>query len=179
MGDVELLDEHEQPVRFGPAKVLLGVAVLATFGIWAYAFSGLADRPVPDRLTGEAFPVAAESRCAVALAELDTLEPAHLASDHVDRSQTIVEANAVLAGMVADLEDLVTGDGRDRQILGDWLDDWETYLGNRADYADRLATDAGARFYQSDVANEFLDRRITRLADTNRMPSCGVPGDVG
>lgn len=179
MGDVELLDEHEQPVRFGPAKVLLGVVVLATFGIWAYAYSGMADRPAPDSLAGDAFPAAAEARCAVALADVNALEPAHLASDNVDRSQTIVEANAVLGSMVADLRGLVTGDERDRQIVGDWLDDWETYLGDRADYANRLAADPGARFYQSDVANEFLDRRITRLADTNRMPSCGVPGDVG
>ena len=176
---MELLDDQERPIRVTPGRLLLGLLVLATFGIWAYAYSGFADRPPPDLLDDPSFAAAAQPRCAVARAELAQLEPAHLASDRLDRARTIDEANQILTAMVSDLRTMVTGTDRDRQIISTWLGDWETYLGDRADYADRLVVDEGARFYQSDVADEFLDRRLTRLADTNAMPSCGAPGDVG
>lgn len=176
---MELLDDQERPIRITPGRLLLGLLVLATFGIWAYAYSSLADRPPPDLLDDPSFAADAEPRCAVARAELARLEPAYLASDRFDRLGTIDEANQILTAMVSDLETMVTGTGRDRQIIAAWLADWETYLGDRADYADRLGEEEGARFYQSDVADEFLDRRLTRLADTNAMPSCGAPGDVG
>jgi hypothetical protein len=179
MGPVELVDEKERPLRLTPGRLLLGAIVLASFGVWVYAFSGLAHRPTPDRLDDDTFAARAEPRCAVALGELGSLEPAWAATDNVDRSLTIVEANGILTAMVADLRPLVTGSERDRQILDAWLTDWETWLRDRADYAIRLADDAGARFYQSDVANELLDRRLTRLAEINGMPSCAAPGDVG
>lgn len=176
---MDVLDDQERPLRWTFGRVLLAVVVLATFGIWIYAYSGLADRPPPDRLDDPTFAAAAEPRCAAARAEVDQLEPAYEASDHLDRVRTIERANAILTAMVADLEAMVTGTDRDRQIVGDWLDDWNTYLDDRRDFAQRLGADPNARFYQSDVANEFLDRRLTRLATTNDMPSCGASGDVG
>jgi hypothetical protein len=176
---MELLDHQQRPVRLTPGRLALAVVVVASFGVWAYALSGLAYRPLPDLLDDPAFAAAAEPRCAAARAELATLEPAYLAADHRTRAATVRQANAILGSMVADLRAMVGGSDRDRQILGAWLDDWETFLADRAWYADRLWDDPMARFYQSDVANELLDRRITRLARTNDMPSCGDPGDVG
>jgi hypothetical protein len=51
---------------------------------------------------------------------------------------------------------------------------------DRYDYATRIAGDPSAQFLITDTgAGERLDRRITRVADTNAMPSCAAPGDVG
>lgn len=176
---MEILDDQERPVRVTTGRVLLAILVIASFGIWVYAYSGAADRPPPDLFDDEAVAAEAEPRCALARDELAQLEPAYLASDHLDRAATIDDANAILSAMVADLRRLEPAGERDRQILDGWLGDWETYLANRDDFAHRLREDPTARFYQSDVANEMLDRRLTRLAETNRMPSCGNPGDVG
>lgn len=167
-------------MRLTPGRVLLGLVVLASFGVWGYAYSGAADRPPPDLLDDPAIAAAAEPRCAAAREQLSQLEPAYQAADNLDRAATIDDANAILATMVADLRQLEPAGERDQQIFGDWLGDWETYLGDRADYAHRLREDPTARFYQTDVAqNEMLDRRLTRMAETNAMPSCGNPGDVG
>jgi hypothetical protein len=177
---VEVLDEHERPLRLTPTRVLVGLVVLASFGLWAYAYSGRADRPPPDLLDDPVFAQVAEPRCAEARRQLAQLEPAYEAADNVDRARTVDQANAILSSMVADLRSQVSGTDRDRQILGDWLQDWETFLGNRVDYAQRLRQDREARFYQSDVVSgEMLDRRLSRMADTNDMSSCGNPGDVG
>jgi hypothetical protein len=176
---VEILDDQERPIRITPGRVLLGIVVLASFGIWAYAYSGAADRPPPDLFDDPTVAAAAEPRCALARDQLAQLEPAYLAADNVARADTIDQSNGILTAMVADLRQLDPAGDRDRQILDGWLTDWETYLGDRDDYARRLRQDPGARFYQSDVANEMLDRRLSRLADTNQMPSCGNPGDVG
>lgn len=179
-GRVELLDQDARPIRITVGKVLLAVIVIASFGIWVYAYSGKADRPPPDLLDDPAFAAAAEPICAAALERIQALEPAYQASDNVDRARTVIESNAIVGTMLADLRELPTGGERDGQIVDAWLTDWETFLGNRIDYANRLMDDPTARFYQSDVVpNEMLDARITRLADTNRMYSCANPGDVG
>jgi hypothetical protein len=176
---VEILDADQRPIRLTAPRLLLGIIVVASFGVWAYAYSGLADRPTPDLLDDPGFAAAAEARCTEARDGLDRLTPAYLATDHIDRAATVTEANRLLRSMVADLRAVPTGSVRDRQIVDAWLTDWEIYLGDREDYAVRLAADPMARFYQSDVANEHLDRRLTRLATTNQMASCGAPGDVG
>ena len=178
-GAVELLDAEQRPLRASAGRIALALVVVASFGIWAYAYSGRADRPAPDLLDDPGFAAAAEPVCAAARAKLDRLEPAPLATDHVDRAATIDEANLVLADMLQELRAQTPATDRDRQIVGDWLTDWETYLEDRRSFASRLSRDPDARFYQSDVANEPLDRRLSRLADTNRMSSCGAPGDVG
>lgn len=176
---MELLDAEQRPLRATAGRIALALVVAASFGIWAYAYSGRADRPAPDLLDDPGFAAAAEPVCAAARAQLGRLEPAPLATDHLDRAATIDQANRILGGMLSELRALSPTTERDRQIVGAWLTDWETYLEDRRSFADRLAADPDARFYQSDVANELLDRRLTRFADTNQMSSCGNPGDVG
>jgi len=158
---------------------LVGV-VAASFGIWVYAFSGLAGRDAPDLLDDPAFAVAAERRCAAALADISALPGAAEAIDGPDRAGQIEVSTERLDAMLGELDGLVGGSDRDVEITTGWLADWRVLLRDRYDYANRIAEDPSAQFLITNTgAAERLDRRITRVADTNSMPSCAAPDDVG
>lgn len=155
----------------------LAAIILVSFAPWIYRWSGLADRPFPDTLDEPAFAIAAEPICASVVNDLPN---ALRAQDHLDRAVQLREGTAQLQAMVDVLGSEVTGTERDVRITELWLDDWEIYLGDRLGYADRLEQDELAVFYLTQLdGKERLERRISRFATTNRIPSCGTPGDVG
>ena len=159
--------------------LLGGIAVLGSFSVWGYAYSGQADRPTPDLLDEPAFAIAAGPICDAAMIEFESMPRALEASDNVERAAQIRDSNVLFTTMIADLEAVSTGTARDVQIIGDWLGDWRTYVGHRADYADRFELDETERFYVSRVGVERLEKRIPRFADTNEIYSCGPPNDIG
>ena len=161
-------------------KLIVGVVVLASFAIWVYAFSGAARRDAPDLLDDPAFASRAEEICAIAVADVAELPGALSAVDGPDRGRQIVAATERFETMLDELDPLVGGSDRDIEIAGGWLADWRVLIQDRYRYADKISADTGAQFYVTDVGvSERLDRRITRLARTNSMLSCGAPGDVG
>jgi hypothetical protein len=160
--------------------VAIWTVVAASFGVWIYAFSGLARSDPPDLLDDEAFAPAAEERCAAALDDLAELPGALDAIDGGDRADQVRSANARLEQMLDELDGLVGGTARDVEITSGWLADWRVLIDDRYGYAERIEGDPSAQFLITDTGvSERLDRRITRVADTNDMPSCAAPGDVG
>ena len=161
-------------------RALVAGIVVASFAIWVYAFSGLADRDAPDLLDDPSFATSAEAVCAATAADLAELPNALDAVDGPDRADQLRRSTALLEQMIVDLDDLVAGSARDVQIADAWLDDWRVLLGDRYRYADAIEVDDNAQFLVTDTGvGERLDRRITRLANTNSMPSCIAPTDVG
>lgn len=154
--------------------------ILSSFAIWIYAFSGAADRPGPDLLDDPAFALRAEGICATAVADVAEMPGALDAVDGPDRGRQIVAATVRFETMVDELDPLVGGSDRDIEITSGWLADWRVLIQDRYRYSDAISADIGAQFLVTDVGvSERLDRRLTRLANTNLMPSCGAPGDVG
>lgn len=154
--------------------------VLGSFAIWIYAFSGAAERDTPDLLDDPTFSLAAEERCAAALADLDELPNALDAVDGPDRANQIRVSTARLEELLDELDELVGGSARDVEISTGWLSDWRVMIEDRYRYADAIEADPNAQFYVTDVGvSERLDKRLTRLANTNSMPSCVAPTDVG
>jgi len=172
-----------RPGRGGPwsiGKVLAAVVIVGSFGIWIYAFSGAARRDAPDLFDDPAFALAAEARCAAAVADLEELPNALEATDGADRADQIRTSTARLETMLDELDAVVGGTARDVEIASGWLADWRVLVADRYRYAEAIAADPNAQFLVTDVGvSERLDRRITRLANTNAMPSCVAPGDVG
>lgn len=161
---------------------LVAIVVIGSFGVWGYRYSGYADRPPPDLLEDPSFGTYAEGVCSQAMLEVDAVPNALVATDEVDRAGQIRQATDFLSVMVTSLEAAPATERtpRDEEIISGWLHDWRTYVNDRYAYADALEQDPMARFLLSaDDLTERPDRRITRLADTNGMPSCGTPGDVG
>ncbi len=166
-----------------PPRVTLGrVAAVATLLamalFWIYAFSPLADRDHPDRLDVSTFPVAAEQVCAAALAALDEVPPATEAVDPPDRASQLDQSGAILAAMVAELRAIDPEDPEAARIVSLWLDDWETYLGDRARYADRLRAGEDTAFVVTEKNGDQITEPIDLFASVNDMPSCATPLDV-
>lgn len=164
------------------AKVIriVGVSTLiASFGVWVYAFSGAADRDPPDLLDDQAWSESAETICGQALTDVAAMPGALDASGPEDRSIQLRDSTARFAEMVGALTQLETSTSRDTQITTDWLADWGVLLESRLRYADAILDDPAAPFTITDTGvSERLDKRITRFANTNRMPSCITPTDV-
>ncbi len=166
-----------------PARVTFGrvAAVVALLGMalfWIYAFSPLADRDNPDRLDVRTFPLAAEQVCAAAIAALEQVPPASEAIDPPDRAGQLDQSGAILATMVAELRTIDPEDPEAARIVSLWLDDWETYLGDRARYADRLRAGEDVAFVVTEKGGNQITEPIDVFADINDMPSCATPLDV-
>ncbi len=185
------------PARRWILRIIVGGAVLASFGIWAYAYSGAADRPPPDELdstrarldaeaAGESYEelpaTAAYGARGTAICEeaMAALPDARLATNGPERANQLRRANLVLEGMIEQLRGLPVATERDDELRNLWLDDWEVLVGDRNRYADAVEVDPAAVFTVSGVAeNERLERRLTRFARTNLMLACGAPADLG
>ena len=179
------------PKRFSVSRVLVVVAVLSMTLLWIWILSGAPKRKNPDYLADRAWVERAGERCDDALEAIDDLPEATSADTPQERVGTVDEANATLAGLVADLradEPAGSADDRadDRRVVKLWLDDWDRFLEARVDYAERL------RAYEPDSDAEIprfllpenqkgdgIDRPIKSFADVNGIPQCATPGDVG
>ncbi len=156
-----------------------GLVIAASFGVWAYAYSGFASREAPDVLADRALVAQAEDLCATAVDDVAALPNALDAADGAERATQIRASTDRFERLVDDLEALPIGDGRDSRIYRSWLSDWRVLLEDRRDYADRISVDPDAQFYITDIGvSERLDRRVTRFANTNLMVSCAAPTDV-
>lgn len=160
-------------------RVLVALLVLGSFGVWVYAYSGYADREAPDTLDDPSFGAQAEPICAAARAEVGELPNALEAADQFERANQIRAASQVYRDMVDALESEVPTGERDRGIIELWLERWRIILDDRDNYAGRLEEDPEAVFYLSADAGRRAERSLSYIADTNDMPSCGAPDDVG
>lgn len=161
-----------------PTGILAALTVTASFGLWTYAFSGLARRDPPDTLQDSAYAAKAEALCAPRREVVDALPPAPAARDPQERAGVLSEANVTLRAMVADLRTIEPDNPTDAAIVTKWLQDWDTYLGDREAYAGVLATGTDARFILTSPDGEIYTKSMDNLATVNDMLSCGTPGDV-
>ena len=160
-------------------KFIAVSTLVASFGVWVYAFSGFADRDPPDLLDDGSWSEAAERICAVAVADVAAMPSALDASDSQGRSEQVLATTDRFETMVTQLDDLSPGTTFDRDLTAAWLDDWRLLLDDRRRYADAVREDPAAFFTLTGVGPGVrLDRRITRFATVNSMPSCSTPTDV-
>ncbi len=167
-------------------KYIIRAIVVLSLLVWGYAFSPFADRVAPDTLGAGVLPFRelVEPICTSTMTSLDALPNALDASDSVERSGQIKNANDLLLDMVDRLEaqldaPSVTLNQRDRGITAEWITDWRNYIADRDDFASRMSDDPNAQLFIGAVGGERLERRITRFANTNRIYSCVTPSDVG
>ena len=162
-------------------KRLTVVAVVLMVGMWGYvvylAFGpGRADSP--DRLDDPGFAIAAQSRCDQALDRIAELQQAAQSPNAAARADTLDRADAHLADMLADLE-AIQPEGEDGVLVGRWLEDWQVYLQDRVDYADRLRVDEDARLLVTRKKNSQITEFLDQFAKDNDMPACSTPIDAG
>ncbi|HYF45171.1 MAG TPA: hypothetical protein VD926_03105 [Acidimicrobiales bacterium] len=165
--------------RLGLAFAVL--VVVASAGMWVYLFF-IADPDVPARLEDDAFAEEGQAICESAVARIDELPNARDAESPEDRAPVVEEANGILRGMVEELRAAAPTEGSDGRITRLWLEDWDTYLGDRTAYAEALSEGEDAELLVTPRSEEEGGGQITETIDhfaqINDMEDCVVPGDV-
>jgi len=183
--------------RYRVAMWFTLAAVLVLTGSWVYVLFFYDPGLLIDELPDRTFPDAAEEVCARAVSEFSALPLANESDSADDRAETLATSNLIFARMVDELHPLVA----DAQTLyledtekrftkeesqgyakgiGDWVDDWGTYLEDREEYVERLRVDDDARFLETAKGSDTkgITRAINSFAQVNAMMSCVTPGDV-
>lgn len=174
--------EADQPLamRWTIGRVATVVAVLAMVGFWAWIFAGGPQKENPDRLDDRAFVARTEKRCRALRSDLKALPNAAVLTDAADRAELLDDANALVTGMVDEIEADAPERGEDAASVSGWITDWRLYLADRADYADRLRRDPEAQLLLSrSELGDSVDKTIEIFAQVNDMRDCATPGDVG
>jgi hypothetical protein len=174
------LDDSPPTRRWSVGKVLAILVVVAIAGFWVYAFSPLAPDTKADGLADRSFVDRANERCKASMAQLNALPRAMDASTPVERAVVVDQANQIVATMVQGLrDDAASASGRDRELLDQWFDDWDTYVANRERFADELrANDASAAFTVPARNGGQITETMDGFSRTNRIIECLVPLDV-
>jgi len=160
--------------------ILALLLVLALVAGWIFVLFIYRPSHQLDELSDARFPKAAEKICAVTMAQVGDLPPASQAANAEARSKVVTQADALLGGMVAQL-DTIAPTGNDKASAGvrEWVADWRNHIGDRDQYAEALRTNSDARFLESTKGTRQLSRAIDGFAEVNKMESCSTPGDVG
>jgi len=175
-------DEHIEPMSFRrrTAQLLAIGSVVLIAGLWAYALFWPHPTTPPGRLDDPTFADAAAGVCAATDGQLAELPPAWSTPSAPERAAVVGRSVVLLTAMVDELSRLAPPTGtNDGMMVDEWLTDWRTYIADRQSYADRLATDPGARFYESIKSNAQVSRPIDFFAVANRMDDCSTPADLG
>jgi hypothetical protein len=163
------------PPRLG--TVLALVVVAATIGMWAYLFL-VADPGIPDQLDDDAFPDEAQSVCAAAVERIEGLPPAQEAESPEERAVAVTEANQILTQMVTDLRAVAPTAGQDARLIRLWLEDWDTYLADRVEYAEGLAAGEDVELLVTARGAGQITVTLDHFAMVNDMLACSAPLDA-
>lgn len=173
-----------EPLSFGrrTARVLAAAVMLCIAVLWAYTLWGPTKKTPPGLLADPSWAVQAQATCTRAAAILDELPAAYTAPDAPARARTLAQANEALRSMLVDLSASAPAadSSNDGRMIGEWLTDWRTYLGDRDRYVTALEADPDARFFVTEkVKGQQITKPIDFFATYNDMPNCVTPGDLG
>jgi hypothetical protein len=167
-------------VRFWRTVVIVAVAGLAAFWVWALFF---ASKEAVNKIGDRDWAARAESICESAQAERETLvdervidpdDPAMLA----ERGDIVDEATDIVEAMLDDVVAVTPTDDKGRAIVPQWEADYRTYLTNRREFSDRLRAGENEPFTETAVDGIPISEKLEQFAGDNEMPSCAPPHDL-
>jgi hypothetical protein len=164
----------------GRRRMLARLTVALLVAMWVYVLYlafGPGRQPPPDRLDDPGFATQAQAICEAAHDDVDQLPPAIEAEDADQRADIVDAANERFEAMLDEIEE-VTPPGEDGDIVQEWLTDWRTYLGDRAEYAEALRSDPDAQLFVTARDQEQVTEYIDAFSADNRMTACATPIDV-
>ena len=154
--------------------------ILALVAFWAWAFLLYEAPGNPDRLEDRSWVSAAEQRCSLLVAAVAELPAAGDSPSPAHRAGVLDEATRLVGRLVDDLRRLPGGTDDDRGLVAKWFDDWDIYLADRHNHAQRLRTEGDVRPYLTALpsgAGSHVER-MNGFARVNDMESCLDPGDL-
>lgn len=169
--------------RLATVAVLIVAAAIGAMWIYAWFF---APRGKADRFDDPAWQARAQQVCASTVTQVRALPPAASFKDIrpkevalVQRAAVIDQATALLTAQVAQLRADEPTNANGRKGVALWLDDWDGYLQNRRDQAQRMRAGEDTPFRVKEQGGAPVTLRMDEFAKTNGMPSCIVPDDIG
>ena len=186
---VEPRPTPENPERRGRRLKLttaaVGVVLLAIGAMWIYAWF-FAPVGYIDRFKDTAWQARAEGICAATRQQILALPSAASFKDVepkpealAQRAAVIDQATVLLERQLADLRATEPTDETGRKGVGLWLADWDGYLQSRREQADRMRAGRDEPFSVKEQGGAPVTLRMDEFAQTNAMPSCAVPDDIG
>jgi len=168
--------DEAAPRRWSVGRVAAVVVVLGIVGMWAYIFSRTGREKPIDQLDDPTFAEQAQPLCEAATEDLIGATPARTPDA---RANELERANDRLQALVGELAAIAPERGGDADLVGQWLDDWDTYLGDRDEYVEALRRDGdAAEFLVTPRAGRQITLTMEHFAEINDMPDCAPPGDV-
>ncbi len=168
------------------ARIGLTLLVVGLVGFWVWVFL-FAPRGNPARLEAEAFTERAEELCSATHVAVDALPSPRETPLPADRAVQVAVATDLTATMISELQAATSliPDPEELEVVERWLDDWDTYLGDRERHYEKLQTadentsGHDLRFTISETASGgAYTTRIAGFANVNHMASCRIPGDI-
>lgn len=159
------------------------IVVCAAIGVmWVYAFV-FSPRESINKIYDVAWATAADQRCSEARterAELSDLSTFNIndAAALNKRADIVEKANESLARMIDDLQTIAISTDKGRALVPQWLDDYRTYLDDRADYVTLLRSGTFDRFSETQFEGVPISERIGKFAKDNEIRACIPPFDL-
>ena len=164
--------------------VALSVFAAAALAMWGYALFFATGRS-PDKVPDRGWAARAQSICTSARADIDALPAAETFRKVEPRAEALRQrvavldrANEILGSELAALRALPTADPTTSRLTGQWLTDWDTYLGDRRTHADELRAGKAVPFSETTYKDSPISNRMDAFARVNLMPRCGTPFDL-
>jgi hypothetical protein len=179
MNDTSL--EHFDDEKIGwTVQRVLGVAVVVVlFAFWVWAFSPWAPNDKADGISDKAFLKHANASCATMQNALDELPRALETTTAAARADVIARSKAPIEAMIADIRGAAASlQGRDADLVDQWLTDWQTYSNDRQAYAVVLRTDERALFTVTQRGTGQITKTMDGFTRVNDLSNCLVPTDV-
>ena len=160
-------------------RVFLTLLVVAMGVLWVYAFF-LAPSGYADRMEDRAWPEAAQAQCLATRNEISRLPTARQADTPTQRADDLDEATLAVRRMVDALDRIPGGTDHDLSLVAHWLDDWEVYIADRLNHAERLRTEGDVKPLMTALASGAgsVLERMNGFARVNDMEACLDPGDM-
>lgn len=178
-------DAPRRTLGFKLAAAAIGVVVLAIGAMWIYAWF-FAPVGYIDRFKDPAWQARAEDICAATRQQVLALPSAASFKDIEPKSEALTQRAAVIDRATVLLERQIAGlradepsDATARKGVDLWLADWDGYLQSRREQADRLRAGRDDPFSVKEQGGAPVTLRMDEFAQTNDMPSCIVPDDIG
>lgn len=179
MNDTSLETFDDEKIGWTIQRVLGVVVVVALFAFWIWAFSPWAPNDKADGITDKAFLDHANASCGAMQDELNALPRALETTTATARADVIARSKAPLEAMITDIRGAASSlQGRDADLVGQWLEDWQTYSNDRQAYAVALRTDERALFTVTQRGTGQITKTMDGFSRVNDLANCLVPTDV-
>lgn len=162
--------------------LILSVVCAAIAAMWVYAL-GFASKEAVNKIGDEAWTQRADARCLIAKNERLALADYRLLDDVgagalSGRAALVDRATDTIEAMLNDLRSTMPTDEKGQALIPLWLADYDTYVNDRREYAERLRLGDNAPFSESTTEGLPLSEKIATFAGDNRMKNCAPPIDL-